>query len=343
MKRIDDGRYAVTVLLPRGEILEYKLNLGSWDAVEKDGKGAERGNRTLKITHDGLMDVDIDVASWSTIVLPDKVDVAPKATFTGDVRVHDKFTSAILGNSRTVIVWLPPGYDDETNRNYPVFYLQDGQNLFDQHTAAFGIEWKADETASRLVLEKKIPPILLVGIYNHKTDRLDEYSFVRDEEQMRGGNGSKYCRFLVEELKPFIDRTYRTKRDRENTAIGGSSLGGLIAIEAALNYPDVFGRCAAISPAIWWANSNVLTIAKSHATAARRCKFWIDMGTKEGLREGELTSAAVGRAEKLAKTLQEDGLVPETDYHLQIVPGGEHKEADWAARFDQVLIYLFGR
>jgi predicted alpha/beta superfamily hydrolase len=127
---------------------------------------------------------------------------------TESVRYHSEFSSKHLENSRALAVYLPPGYDADSERRYPVFYLQDGQNLFDPATAFFGVPWAADETAELLIRDKKIEPIILIGIAN--TDRrLDEYGpKVRDR---RSGRRFPYARFLTEEVKPFIDANYRTR------------------------------------------------------------------------------------------------------------------------------------
>jgi predicted alpha/beta superfamily hydrolase len=338
LKLTDDGRYAGVVLLSPGASLEYKVTMGTWALVEKDAKGGERPNRNLRVDRKDMINVDLEVESWPA------ANPAPqpprKKTITGTVQVHDKFASEILGNSRNVLVWLPPGYADEPSRRYPVLYLQDGQNVFDEQTSAFGSEWKADETADRLIGSQKIPPILIVAIAN-TPDRINEYTPVADDTHKSGGGGLKYERFLIEELKPFIDKIYRTKPERESTAIGGSSLGGLLAMETTLDHPEVFSRCAALSPSIWWGNDRLLADVKAHAPAARRGKFWIDMGTKEDApKDG--SSPSVERAKKLGKALNDAGLVAEQDYHLEIIEGGKHQEADWAGRFERVLVYLFG-
>ena len=348
MTHIKDGRYAVTLLLPLGELLKYKITLGSWKKVEKDVKGEEIDDRKLLVDRNSLIDVDLEVAAWATadaalevvpVVAPVPV-LAVRPTITGMVRSHEKFASKILNNERSVLVWLPPGYADEPSRRYPVFYLQDGQNLFNAATSKFGVEWRADETADRLIRDKQIPPMILVAVDNTK-NRINEYTYVRDEVQTAGGDGAKYAKFLIEELKPFIDEKYRTKPDRANTSIGGASLGGVIAMETTLHHPEVFGRCAVVSPSIWWANEQLIVEAKDRFKAAQSCKFWIDMGTNEWKGKDINSLEAVERANKLAATLKDGGLVPERDYHLEIVPGAGHQEADWAERFDRILLYLF--
>src|SRR5262245_13166693 len=148
------------------------------------------------------------------------------------MRYHRDFRSSFLKRPRTLIVSLPPGYLTHSRHRYPVLYLHDGQNLFNPATSFAGAAWEADKTAARLMRGKRIRPLIQVGICN-TDDRLDEYGPWRDRSEKAGGRGKRYARFLVEEVKPFIDRTYRTLRDREWTGVAGSSLGGLISLYIA--------------------------------------------------------------------------------------------------------------
>src|SRR5438309_4937537 len=132
-------------------------------------------------------------------------------TLTGDIRVHKSFHSKILNNDRDVVVYLPPGYESNKNKRYAVLYLHDGQNLFDGATSFIpGKEWRVDETAESLITAGKIKPLIIVCIYNASKARIDEYTPTADEKYKMGGEADLYGRMLVEELKPFIDATYRT-------------------------------------------------------------------------------------------------------------------------------------
>jgi predicted alpha/beta superfamily hydrolase len=151
-------------------------------------------------------------------------------TLTGDIQAHKNFHSNVLGNDRDVLVYLPPGYDASKGRRYSVLYMQDGQNLFDGATSFIpGQEWRVDETAQRLIGAGKIEPLIIVGIYNTK-DRINEYTAAQDAKYEMGGKADLYGRMLVEELKPFIDGRYRTKKDAQHTGLAGSSLGGLVSL-----------------------------------------------------------------------------------------------------------------
>jgi predicted alpha/beta superfamily hydrolase len=252
---------------------------------------------------------------------------------TGLFRRHDNFHSEFLRADRTVLVYLPPGYYDDEQRRYPVLYLHDGQNLFDGATSFIpGQEWRVDETAERLIASGQIEPLIIVGIYNTGSDRLDEYTPTRDKKK-RGGKGEQYIKLLTDELKPYIDTIYRTKTERENTALGGSSLGGLISLFGGLKRPDVFGKLAILSPSVWWDDKAILSTIASLNTKPIT-KIWVDIGTNEG-------STALPDARLLRDTLQKFGWIEEKDLAYFEAEHAGHNESAWAARFDRVLLFLF--
>src|SRR5436190_4704306 len=134
----------------------------------------------------------------------------PPHTLTGDIRVHKSFHSGILNNDRDVLVYLPANYESNEKKRYPVLYLHDGQNLFDGATSFIpGQEWRVDETAQMLIQSGKIEPLIIVGVYNTGKDRVNEYTAAEDPKYKVGGKADLYGRFLIEELKLFIDATYR--------------------------------------------------------------------------------------------------------------------------------------
>ena len=337
LNRLDTGEYHAQLELPRGRILEYKFTKGSWETVEKGTTGEELHNRTLEL--DGDKTQRVQVAAWRTAVPTTSGAVAQrKSTVTGDVRVHEDFRSKHLANSRRLLVYLPPDYEKKPNERYPVLYMQDGQNLFDDATSFAG-EWHADETAERLIKEGKIPPLIIVGIENAGGDRVDEYTPVSSRGE--GGRGALYAKFVVEEVKPFIDKTYRTKPDRASTGIGGSSLGGLISLYIVKQYPSVFGRCAAVSPSLWWNLGQFLAEAQADATWARGTRIWFDMGTKEDEQNVMVSQMRINDCTDFARSLERAGLKREQDFTWRKVDGAMHNEAAWADRFDEMLIYLY--
>src|SRR5206468_3054841 len=186
-----------------------------------------------------------------------RFDSMRKHTLTGNIKVHRAFPSKFLGNRRDILVYLPPGYRRFSWRRHSVLYLHDGQNVFDAATSFGGVEWGVDETAQRLIREKLIEPLIIVAIANTGEDRIHEYAPTPariDPPKRKRSKGllRSYGRFLIEELKPFIDRKYRTKREAEFTGLGGSSLGGLATLVLGLWFPDYFTRLAVMSPSIWW-------------------------------------------------------------------------------------------
>src|SRR5207253_570475 len=180
-----------------------------------------------------------------------------KNTLTGNIKRHRAFHSRMLGNRRDVLVYLPPGYRRSRTRRYPVLYLHDGQNVFDAATSFAGVEWGVDETAHLLTKAKLIEPVIIIAVANTGEDRIHEYAPTAarlDAVKRMQSKGALriYGRFLIEELKPFIDRKYRTKREAEFTGLGGSSLGGLATLVLGLWFPNYFTRLAVLSPSVWW-------------------------------------------------------------------------------------------
>jgi predicted alpha/beta superfamily hydrolase len=350
-KRGDDGTYSLTLNLPRGDTLEYKITRGSWETVEKSDAGEEIDNRKIGLDYDKTE--KITVARWADQSAPVKPGAPAPATpavntsaksssrngVTGDVRYHERFHSDILHNDRRIIVWLPPTYGDDPTARFPVLYLQDGQNCFDPATSYAG-EWHADEIADRLIRDGKIKPIIMVAVANMGSERMNEYAPTRDAVQNRGGQGEKYAQFLITEVKPFIDRTYRTMPDRASTAVGGSSLGGLISLYLGFKHGDVFGEVAAVSPSLQWNDRKLLKEIEADPSKLKDERIWIDIGTAEG--SAEETGANVANARALAHALTHDGEMDANSVKYLEVPGGQHNEAAWSARFDQVLMFLFG-
>ena len=160
-----------------------------------------------------------------------------KHTLTGNIKVHRAFPSKFLGNRRDILVYLPPDYRRFSWRRHSVLYLHDGQNVFDAATSFGGVEWSVDETAERLIRTKIIDPLIIVAVANMGEDRVHEYTPTPGVIEAKGrrkkrsrGLARLYGRFLMEELKPFIDRKYRTRRGPTFTGLGGSSLGGLVTL-----------------------------------------------------------------------------------------------------------------
>jgi predicted alpha/beta superfamily hydrolase len=262
----------------------------------------------------------------------------PPHTLTGNIQQHRAFPSKILKNRRDVLVYLPPGYRRFSTRQYPVLYLHDGQNIFDAATSFAGVEWGVDETAQRLIRQKLMEPLIIVAIANTGEDRIHEYAPTParlDPSKRKRSKGllRSYGRFLVEELKPFIDRKYRTKREAEFTGLGGSSLGGLATLTLGLWFPNYFNRLAVLSPSIWWDDCAIYDIIDEvDETKKPPLKIWLDTGTHEPGWE---------RAAGLRDRLIEKGWRLYDDLHYLEVEGADHSEGAWAGRIDPVLRFLF--
>lgn len=276
--------------------------------------------------------------------MPDAAGSAPPApgtddaasgvehTITGDVRTHEKFHSEFLAHDRTIMVYLPPLYDADSAQRYPVLYLHDGQNVFDRATS-FGEEWRVDESAEKLITAGEIEPLIVVAIYNTGEHRVDEYTPTARAEIGRGGHAGDYGRMLVEELKPFIDRTYNTLPSAASTALGGSSLGGLLTMHLGLRYPTAFGRLAVLSPSVWW-DGRILLREVDSLGAKLPTKIWLDAGTAEG-------TDTIDNARALRDALVAKGWTIGHDLAYLEEQGGEHNEHSWSLRVDRVLRFLF--
>jgi predicted alpha/beta superfamily hydrolase len=252
-----------------------------------------------------------------------------------DLHHFPDFGSEFLPHRRPVVVWTPPGYETDRLRRYPVFYLQDGQNLFDPATAFGGVPWQCDEVAERVVHDCSARSMILVGVGN-SPDRLREYGPSRS----RGPQASlakDYGRFLVEELIPFVDREFRTLTGPKNTAVGGSSMGGLISLHLCRWYPKVFGLCGAMSPSLWWDKQSFFTAIKTRTTWLKKTRIWLDMGG----REGEAPASHEGNVLRARKLAEHFTAIGKDDFRYVEVPDGRHNEHDWGERFDQVLRFLF--
>jgi predicted alpha/beta superfamily hydrolase len=250
----------------------------------------------------------------------------------GELRKHEKFRSRFLRNQRDLIVYTPPGYAGQPARRFPVLYLHDGQNLFDGATSFIpGQDWHVGQTADYGIQIGAVAPLIIVGLHNTKA-RIREYTPTH-VPKLGGGRADRYAKFLLEEVKPFIDREYRTLSGSQHTGIGGSSLGGLVSLYLGLKYSRIFGKIAALSPSVWWNRQVILRFARA-AVIEPRPRVWLDIGTREGPR-------IVPQVEKFRDVLLEKGWQLERDLHYERVEGAEHNELAWAARVGPFLQFLY--
>jgi predicted alpha/beta superfamily hydrolase len=251
------------------------------------------------------------------------------------LRLHREFWSRHLPDARDLIVYLPPGYDEEPERVYPVLYMQDGQNLFDPDTSFIkGRTWQMREQADEVIAGGEVEPLIVVGIYNTGDRRLAEYTHERDW-QRGGGDAERYGMLLTEDLMPWIARRYRVRTDRESTGLGGSSLGGLVTLYLGLRFAHHFGKLAVMSPSVWWNHKSILGYLNERAPQVwERPRMWLDVGAKEGHR-------TLRDAEMLARRLRANGWVPGETLHFERVADGTHDESSWARRVKAMLRFLF--
>jgi predicted alpha/beta superfamily hydrolase len=246
---------------------------------------------------------------------------------------HEQFISKLVDDHHDLIVYLPPMYEADGDRRFPLLYMQDGQNLFDPETSFIkGNYWRLGETADALIKDGAIEPLIIVGIYNSGVKRIDEYTPVEDK-RLGGGQADAYGRMLVEELKPFIEGQYRTQPGAENCGMGGSSLGGLVTLYLGLQYPEVFSKLAVMSPSVWWRSRTILRTVGA-LEKKPELRIWLDIGTKESTR-------AVPDVRLLRDGLIKKGWQLGEDLAYFEAEGGEHTESAWALRAGPMLRFLF--
>ena len=323
----NSNSYSIT-LPKQNETIHFKFTQGSWSTVETDKNGNDLKNRNY--TFNKVNDtVKIDIPSWSE-------DKVKKSTATKNVSVLDEnFYIPQLNRKRKIWIYLPPDYQI-SHKKYPVIYMHDGQNLFDEKTSFSG-EWQVDETLNQIFKEKEIG-VIVIGIDNGGEKRLEEYSPWKNSKY-GGGEGDAYVAFLVQTLKPYIDKKYRTLSDQQNTAIIGSSMGGLISFYATLKYPNIFGKSGIYSPSFWFSNQS-FSCAKNHGNL-KNTKMYFLAGDKEGDDVAfDKISQTVTDVNKIVSLLKNKGFPPKHIF-TKIVPNGKHNEKMWRENFKETVLWLF--
>ncbi|OGT93588.1 MAG: hypothetical protein A2083_09470 [Gemmatimonadetes bacterium GWC2_71_9] len=332
------------VTAPPGTTFEYKFTLGSWDREALGPGGTVPPNNRLLLDRDtGVVHEITDfkrdpreyIADWRGS------GVAGRLVYWTDV------ASAHLGPTRHVEIWLPPGYDVAPTTRYPVLYMHDGQNLFDPRIANTGVDWGVDERVVRLVQRGVIPPVIVVGVWS---------TAARGPEYSPWHGAPTYARFLIEELMPRVNREFRTQTGPENTAVMGSSMGGLLSFYLVTHHPEVFGACGCVSTHFPLSEAVVAQVSPGLVTtstpdstpyiirdiaaglrAPRGTRYWFDYG-------GLGPDSAYGPTHEAVRAwLHGQGLVEGRDLVVRRYEGADHNEAAWRARLDDSLTFLFGR
>jgi enterochelin esterase-like enzyme len=338
------GRERTTqISSPRGTTVEYKFTLGSWDREALDSAGTVPPNHRL------VIDGNVEAAHEITAFKEDpRVYIADweGSGVEGRLSYWTDVPSAFLGPTRHVEIWLPPSYDATPSKRYPVLYMHDGQNLFDPRIANTGVDWGVDEAVSRLSRQGTIPAVIVVGVWS-TADRFPEYS--------PWHGAPEYARFLLEELMPRVNAEFRTLTGPENTAVMGSSAGGLLSFYLVTHHPDVFGSCGCVSTHFPLSEAAVADFASQAVTSTqpdtvpyilrdiaagmtvpRGTRYWFDYGT-EGL------DASYGPTHDAVRAwLLRQELVDGQDFVVRRYEGATHNEASWRARLDDPLRFLFG-
>lgn len=323
----DDGRYQIDIPADMAKGVEFKFTRGNWDTVEKDSRGREIKNRRLSDRH-AL--VELKIQAWR-----DSFEkVTRDRTITGtvierrDLRIHSLNRQAVL------YIYLPPDYDSSEKR-YPVFYMHDGQNLFDNATAN-KVEWNVDEYLESAFKSGTSAGMIVVGVAC-SGDRMNEYSPFRDRTFAPDPKGERYIQWLVSDLKPLIDSEYRTLSGPEHTLIGGSSMGALISLYAALSNPGVFGGVLCMSSAFWIGDRSILGYIRENPPHGR-IPVYLDIGTREW-RNLLLDAQMVEHSRQVRAALLDAGTDPD-DLLLVIEDGAVHDEFAWSRRFPGAFEWL---
>lgn len=299
----------------KADIYEFKITRGSWDKVEVAKNGADVANHSIKLIADTVIELNID--GWKDDFAP----VQKKHTASANVKLLDSaFYIPKLKRSRTMRIYLPENYSATTKR-FPVLYMHDGQNLFDEYTSGYG-EWGVDEALDSMNRKTGFACIV-VGIDNGPK-RMNEYN-PYDNPRFGAGEGSEYVDFIVKTLKPYIDKHFRTKADKPNTAIAGSSMGGLISCYAILKYPQTFGLAGVFSPAFWTAP--VINQYASTVSNKFNGKVFFYMGSME-------SAEMIPDMKKVEEALK---LNTKAKLKTVINDSGRHNEAYWRAVFPDFI------
>ncbi len=318
LDKINDSTWEKSFYFTIGKTLEYKFTKGSWEHEALANDGSIPDNFVLQVLKDTI--ISTSILKWRTI---EKRKI--HGQITGKVKYHLNFEGDSL-KARDIIVWLPPSYGSDINKRYPVLYMHDGQNIIDPATSSFGYDWRVDEVTDSLIEAGVINEIIIVGIYN-TSDREYEYSY--------SPLGYKYMNFIASKLKPFIDKEYRTLPDRKNTAICGSSMGGLISMMTIWNCPEVFSKAACLSPAFKIRNLNYVDSIFNYSGSKKDIKIYIDnggVGIDADLEPG---------TDMMIAALQSRGYELGKDIIWFTDKNASHSETAWADRIWRPLVFFF--
>ena len=317
------GNYIYTV--PEGTgVLEYKFTRGAWSSVEGDEMGNEIGNRTATFTGNPQT-FNLSVLSWKDLGGPGNPSTAA-------ANVHilsNNFAVPQLNRTRRIWVYLPPDYETST-KSYPVLYMEDGQNLFDNATAFAG-EWQVDETLNTLFSQGDYGAIV-IGIDNGGASRIDEYT-PWNNPQYGGGEGDLYMQFVAETLKPYVDANFRTKPGKDYNALIGSSLGALISNYGGVKYSQTFSKIGSFSPAYWIVANQFNNYIVNSTADLSGMRIYFVAGSNE-------STTMAPDIETVKNNLQTKGLTAANTL-VKLDSYGQHNETYWRGEFSAAYKWLF--
>jgi len=315
LKTDANGISKITLSLPAGKY-EYKFTRGSWQKGESDTAGKGTANRTLQLHSDTT--ISVNISAWADDFKSNQVAAKKNHTASKNVQIMDTaFYIPELKRTRRIWIYLPPDYAT-SKKSYGVLYMHDGQNLFDNATSYSG-EWGVDEYLDS-IFKKGKKEVIVVGIDNGLTKRMNEYN-PWEFQNFGKGEGDQYVDFLVKTLKPFVDKHYRTLKNKSNTFIAGSSMGGLISLYAVLKYPQVYGGAGIFSPAFWTASGIDSTVIADAKKVNTRLFFYA--GGKEG-------DSMIPDMKRIEKEIKERSASPVKE---KIDEDAHHNEAAWRKYF----------
>lgn len=298
--------------------LLYKFTKGDWSEVEIDSFGNRTENRST-FAHTGIQKEH--VARWRKNWLPFKQSFLPQVQL-----ISDEFIIPQLNKTRKIWALLPHDYNN-SGENYPVMYLQDAQNLFNE-SAEFG-NWEIDKKLA-VMSEYKIGKIIIIAIEHAEEDRIKEYNV--GKTVLGKGQGKKYIRFVTDTLKPYVDSNFRTKKELEFTGIGGSSMGGLISIFSGLRNPEVYGKLMIFSPSLWVVPDLKINSKKANLADT---KIYLYGGGNE-------SDTMIDHIKKFQEDLIMSKFIKDkSKINLSINRQGKHSETYWSDEFPKAIEWLF--
>lgn len=333
------GHWKGTFPCKAGTTVHWKVTRGDWDTVEKAADGGDVANRETKV--EGTTKVAVTVHHWAdegTGGAEGAASIGTSVVFLGKFKPKDSTLP-----SRPVFVWLPPGYDKDTERRYPVLYCLDGQNLFDPKRSFQGVTWGLATSGEAHVLAGH-EAFIAVGIDNAREQRADEYLpsriTSRDGKRGQGGKLEELVELILDQVKPAVDAKFRTKPGPDDTGIMGSSFGGMAAFHIGWKHSDKFRRVAAVSPSFWWDGKMTKKLIESTKTKPP-IRLWVDMGTREEPKNDKACQAHIEGAREIRAACSKLGFVEGKDWGYMEDEGAVHNEGAWAKRLPKILEFLF--